>query len=789
MSEKKTSFQIDGMTCAACSTRVERGLNNVEGVTAQVNLATETASVTFDSDDFVREDFIQKIDELGYGVKQEIVSFKINGMTSGTCANRIEKGLKETRGIISAQVNQATELARITYYPDFIREKELSDRIEEIGYHAEKRTNALDSKEQSQKKMERKLIISALLSFPLILTMLDHLFGISLPGLLMNPWFQFALATPVQFIIGGQFYKSAYKTLKSRSANMDVLVALGTSAAYFYSVYEAIKATGTDYIPHLYFETSAVLITLILFGKYLEARAKGKTTGAITKLMALQEKEARVLRGDKEVYVAVDELELGDLMLIKPGEKIPLDGLIVEGESTLDESMLTGESMPVTKRKGEQIVGSTVNLNGTLTVEVNKVQSDSALAQIVKAVEEAQGNKAPIQRLADVIASYFVPVVLVISLITFIVWLSIVGVSDIHLALKASIAVLVIACPCALGLATPTSIMVGTGRAAESGILFKGGEHLEGTHKVDTLVFDKTGTLTKGKPEVTHYIGSDETLARLRACENKSEHPLAKSIVTYADEKQVTEKTVSTFMALAGLGIYAEVDGVEMYVGNKRLMDQEKIDVSAFESELNSYSNSGSTVMYIAENNEVKGLIAAADTIKDEAYEAIKALKEDGKDVIMLTGDHDRVAQAIAKELGITEVIANVLPTDKSEKISELKAEGRVVCMVGDGINDAPALATADVGIAIGTGTEIAIEAADITILRGDLTLIKEAIKLSEATIKNIKQNLFWAFGYNTIGIPIAAAGLLAPWIAGAAMAFSSVSVVLNALRLKRIKL
>ncbi len=789
MTKKKSSFQIEGMTCAACSTRVERTLNNLEGVKAEVNLATETASVAFDSDKFTREDFIQKIDEIGYGIKQEIVTFQINGMTSGTCANRIEQGLKEVNGLISARVNQATELAQITYYPDFITEKEVIEKIKEIGYEAEKRKDKPGSKERAQKNMEKKLIISALLSFPLLLTMLDHLFGVPLPAILMNPWFQFALASPVQFIIGAQFYKSAYKTLKSKSANMDVLVALGTSAAYFYSVYEAIKASGTDYVPHLYFETSAVLITLILFGKYLEARAKGRTTTAITKLLALQEKEARVIKHDQELYVPVDELKIGDLTLIKPGEKIPLDGIIVEGESTLDESMLTGESMPVTKRKGEQVVGSTVNLNGTLTVKVNRKQSDSALAQIVKAVEEAQGNKAPIQRLADLIASYFVPIVLLIALITFLVWLSLVGVDDIHLALKASIAVLVIACPCALGLATPTSIMVGTGRAAERGILFKGGEHLERTHKIDTLVFDKTGTLTKGSPKVTHYTGSKETLARLRACEAKSEHPLAKSIVKYADEDKLEKKEVTTFMALSGRGIYAEVDGVEIYVGNQRLMDDEGIDTSRFESEFTLYANKGSTVMYIAEDNELTGLIAAADTIKDEAYEAVKSLKADGKQVIMLTGDHERVAQAIAKELGIAEVIANVLPTDKSEKISELKSDGRVVCMVGDGINDAPALATADVGIAIGTGTEIAIEAADITILRGDLTLIQEAIKLSEATIKNIKQNLFWAFAYNTVGIPIAAAGLLAPWIAGAAMAFSSVSVVLNALRLKKVKL
>ena len=781
----KITMHIEKMTCAACSSRIERVLNKDEHMSAQINLATEKASIKFD-DTITLDEIINKIKKIGYDVKEQRIEFNIKGMTCAACSTRIEKVLNKMTGVISATVNLTTERATLVYYPDIINEQAIMKKIADLGYEAISRE---DNVAPSPDILERKLIISSLLSLPLLLTMLDHLLGISLPSILMNPWFQFLLATPVQFIIGWQFYESAYKNLKTGSANMDVLVALGTSAAYFYSLYEAIKSIGTDYMPHLYFETSAILITLILFGKYLESRAKGKTTEAITKLMALQVKEARTMIDGVEQMIEVSDLVVGNIIIVKPGEKIPLDGIIIKGSSTIDESMLTGESMPITKTINQKVVGATINLNGAIEVEVTKLENESVLSSIIKAVEDAQGTKAPIQRMADKIASVFVPIVIGIAVLTFITWIVIVSPGNVELALSASIAVLVIACPCALGLATPTSIMVGTGRAAEDGILFKGGEHLERTHKIDTIVFDKTGTITKGKPVVTMYEGSHETLQILASAEANSEHPLAKAIVNYALEKDLLLDEAEKFEAIPGKGIKALVKNEEILVGNRILMKESAIDISYYEASVISAEESGSSAMFIARSGELMGMIAAADTIKDNAIETMDLLKETGIKLIMLTGDNDHVAKSIAKEVGIETVYSEVLPGDKATKIKELQAEGREVAMVGDGINDAPALATATIGIAIGTGTEIAIEAADITILRGDLLLIPKAIKISEVTIRNIKQNLFWAFGYNTAGIPIAALGLLAPWIAGAAMAFSSVSVVLNALRLKRVKI
>ena len=638
--------------------------------------------------------------------------------------------------------------------------------------------------------MKLKLIISAVLSLPLFMTMLVHLFNVQLPSIFMNPWFQFILATPVQFVIGWQFYIGAYKNLKNGGANMDVLVVLGTSAAYFYSLYEAIKTIGNpEYMPHLYFETSAVLITLILFGKYLEQRAKSQTTNALSSLLNLQAKEARVIREDKEMMIPVEEVVVGDVLRIKPGEKIPVDGKVIKGNTSIDESMITGESIPVEKSIDEALIGSTINKNGSIEMKATKVGSDTALASIVKVVEEAQGSKAPIQRLADVISGYFVPIVVGIAILTFVIWITLVNPGQFEGALVAAIAVLVIACPCALGLATPTSIMVGTGKAAESGILFKGGGHLERTHQLNAIVLDKTGTITKGKPEVTDFTGDDETLQLLASAERGSEHPLAEAIVAYATEKDLTLKDVSSFDAIPGHGIKATIDGNEILVGNRKLMTDAQISVNQVEETLTNFEHQGKTAMLMAVNGQYKGVVAVADTIKETAPEAIKLMQDEGLEVIMLTGDNERTAQAIAKQVGIDSVIAEVLPEEKSNEIKALQDKGKKVAMVGDGVNDAPALVVADIGIAIGTGTEVAIEAADVTILGGELLLIPKAIKISHATIKNIKQNLFWAFGYNTAGIPIAALGLLAPWIAGAAMALSSVSVVTNALRLKRVKL
>lgn len=791
MMNKEVSLHVTEMTCAACSSRIEKVLNKNEHIQAEVNLATEKAVINYDDTEITTSDIVEKIKKLGYGVQEERVEFKVTGMTCAACSSRIDKVLNKTEGITSASVNLTTEIATVNYYPDLISTEEIIERIKKLGYEAIKREDeqAQSSEARATKKMQTKLIISAILSLPLLVTMLDHLFGISLPSIFMNPWFQFALATPVQFIIGWQFYVSSYKNLKTKSANMDVLVALGTSAAYFYSLYESIKTIGTSYEPHLYFETSAILITLILFGKYLEANAKGRTTEAITKLMALQVKEARVLVDGSEQMLPIYQVNVGDTLIVKPGEKIPLDGIIKRGNSTIDESMLTGESMPVTKVIEDEVVGATINLNGLIEVSVTTKEEESVLASIIKAVEDAQGTKAPIQRMADKIASYFVPIVVGIAVLTFIVWITLVNPGEIETALTASIAVLVIACPCALGLATPTSIMVGTGRAAERGILFKGGEHLERTHEVDTIVFDKTGTITKGEPVVTQFEGTNETLQLLASAEANSEHPLAKAVVNFAISKQLELIEATSFEAVPGKGIKANVQGVKLLIGNRLLMKDANVAIDLYEKKVTEAEEQGSTAMFIAENGKLTGMIAAADTIKESAIEAMNSLKKSGKELIMLTGDNERVANAIAKEVGIDRVYAQVLPDQKQEKIEELQAEGKNVAMVGDGINDAPALATANVGIAIGTGTEIAIEAADITILRGDLILIPEAIQMSEATIRNIKQNLFWAFGYNTAGIPIAALGLLAPWIAGAAMAFSSVSVVLNALRLKRVKI
>jgi len=794
MSEKNhTTLGITGMTCAACSSRVEKVLNKMDGVEAQVNLTTEKATVNYDLEKTSIDEITQKIENIGYGVLAEHAELDVFGMTCAACSNRIEKILNKQDGVKVATVNLATESAAIEYNPGLIDIDAMINKIKNMGYDAkpkieneEKQTH----KEKELQSMKTKIIVSAVLTAPLLVTMLVHLFNMTIPAIFMNPWFQFALATPVQFIIGWQFYTGAYKSLRNGGANMDVLVALGTSAAYFYSLYEAFMTIGNPaYDPHLYFETSAVIITLILFGKYLEARAKSRTTSALSSLLNLQAKEARVLRNGEETMIPVEEVVVGDRLVVKPGEKIPVDGIVVKGRTSVDESMITGESIPIEKDIEAIVIGSTINKNGVIEMEATKVGKDTALASIVKVVEEAQGSKAPIQRLADVISSYFVPIVVGIAILTFIVWFAFVQPGQMEPAMLASVAVLVIACPCALGLATPTSIMVGTGKAAETGILFKGGEHLERTHELNTIILDKTGTITKGKPEVTNFTGDKETLKLLASAEKGSEHPLAEAIVAYATEQEIDLVDVDDFSAIPGHGIEAKISGKNILVGNRKLMQDHHIEVGNAEQELINYEVDGKTAMLIAIDGEYKGVVAVADTIKDTAQQAIQELKDQGIDVIMLTGDNERTAHAIAKQVGIDQVIAQVLPEEKADKVKEIQLEGKKVGMVGDGVNDAPALAVADIGIAIGTGTEVAIEAADVTILGGELLLIPKAIRISRATIRNIRQNLFWAFGYNTAGIPIAAIGLLAPWIAGAAMALSSVSVVSNSLRLKRVKM
>ncbi len=786
-------LNVTGMTCAACSNRIEKVLNKMDGVDAKVNLATEQATVDYDKNSIKIDDITNKIENLGYGVQYDEVEFDISGMTCAACSNRIEKVLNKTGGVSNATVNLATENAVIEYNSNVLSEGDLIARIDNLGYGAAAKESAESREEKKGKELSRlkwKVVISALLSLPLLVTMLDHLFGMSLPAIFMNPWFQLAFATPVQFILGWQFYVGAYRSLKSFSANMDVLVAMGTTAAFGFSLFETYRwIIGATAEPHLYFEASAIIITLILFGKYLEARAKSQTSGAIKELMNMQAKEARVLRDGVETMIPAAEVAVGDALVVKPGEKFPADGVITKGRTSVDESMLTGESIPIEKNIEDKVIGSTINQNGNVVVEASRVGKDTALQSIIKVVEEAQGKKAPIQRMADIVSGYFVPIVIGIAVVTFLIWYFIASPYNLEPALIASITVLVIACPCALGLATPTSIMVGTGKGAENGILFKGGEHLEKTHNLDAVILDKTGTITKGKPEVTDFTGDEHVLKLLAAAENGSEHPLATAIVSYATEKEIEIPEVDDFMAIPGHGIEATIGSDRILVGTRKLMFDQNIEVENYDSEMTQYEYDGKTAMLVAVNNQIAGIVAVQDTVKDTAKEAITSLREQGLEVIMLTGDNRRTAEAIAREVNIDTVIAEVLPEEKAEQVKKVQAQGKSVAMVGDGVNDAPALATADIGIAIGTGTEVAIEAADITIMGGELTLIPKAINLSHQTIRNIKQNLFWAFAYNSAGIPIAALGFLAPWVAGAAMAFSSVSVVTNSLRLKKVKI
>ncbi|PFR52178.1 heavy metal translocating P-type ATPase [Bacillus cereus] len=801
--QKEANLQISGMTCAACANRIEKGLKKVEGVhDANVNFALEKTKIMYDPQKTNPQQFKEKVESLGYGIVSDKAEFTVSGMTCAACANRVEKRLNKLEGVNEATVNFALESATVDYNPDEVNVNEMKSAITKLGYKLEVKSDeqdgSTDHRLQEIERQKKKFIISFILSFPLLWAMVSHFSFTSfiyLPDMLMNPWVQLALATPVQFIIGGQFYIGAYKALRNKSANMDVLVALGTSAAYFYSVYLSIQSIGSsEHMTDLYFETSAVLITLIILGKLFEAKAKGRSSEAIKKLMGLQAKTATVVRDGTEMKILIEEVVAGDIVYVKPGEKIPVDGEIVEGKSAIDESMLTGESIPVDKTIGDLVIGSTMNKNGFLKVKATKVGRDTALAQIIKVVEEAQGSKAPIQRVADQISGIFVPVVVVIAIITFAVWMIFVTPGDFGGALEKMIAVLVIACPCALGLATPTSIMAGSGRSAEYGILFKGGEHLEATHRLDTVILDKTGTVTNGKPVLTDVIVADgfheeEILRLVGAAEKNSEHPLAEAIVEGIKEKKIDIPSSETFEAIPGFGIESVVEGKQLLIGTRRLMKKFDIDIEEISKSMEELEREGKTAMLIAINKEYAGIVAVADTVKDTSKAAIARLKKMGLDVVMITGDNTQTAQAIAKQVGIDHVIAEVLPEGKAEEVKKLQAQGKKVAMVGDGINDAPALATADIGMAIGTGTDVAMEAADITLIRGDLNSIADAIFMSKMTIRNIKQNLFWALAYNGLGIPIAAFGFLAPWVAGAAMAFSSVSVVLNALRLQRVKL
>ncbi|MDI6907060.1 MAG: heavy metal translocating P-type ATPase [Thermoanaerobacterales bacterium] len=790
--ERSATVAVGGVTCAACVARIERRLNAMEGVReARVNLAAGKATVMYDPRRVGLAAIVRAITDLDYTVETATLNLDITGMSCAACAARVERRLAAADGVLAASVNPANNRALVTYLPAVTGLSDLKRAVEETGYGVAvpESPRASDGKIPGSGEAARQrfwLIVAALAAAPLSYAMFAEVFGLPLPMFLMDRLFQFMLGTVVQFGPGFQFYRRSYLNLRHGSANMDVLVALGTTAAYVYSAANTFFLNG-----FVYYETSAIIITLVLLGRWLEAVAKGRTSQAISKLIALQPRTARVIRDDAEIDIPVDEVRAGDLVVVRPGERLPVDGVVREGHSSVDESMLTGESLPVEKGPGDRVTGATINRHGSLIFEATRVGRDTALAQIIRVVEEAQGSKAPIQRFADVVAAYFVPAVVGIAAVTFLAWFF--GTGALRPALLNMTAVLVVACPCALGLATPTAIMVGTGRGAEMGILIKGGESLERAWKLNTVVLDKTGTITRGHPAVTDIVpfgrdlDPDGLLALAAAGEKNSEHPLAQAIAAYAAERDLSLPPVSDFAAVPGLGVRATVGGQSLLLGNRRLLEGEGIALGpADEVVLDRLEKEGKTAILVAAGGRPLGTVALADTVKEHSREAVTRLKEMGFNVVMLTGDNERTAGAIAAQVGIDEVRAQVLPEHKADEVARLQREGRTVAMVGDGINDAPALATADLGIAIGTGTDVAIETADVVLMGGDLRGIVSAIRLSRRTMVKIRQNLFWALIYNTLGIPLAASGVLNPIIAAAAMAFSSVSVVTNSLLLRR---
>ncbi|HAO5597305.1 TPA: copper-translocating P-type ATPase [Listeria monocytogenes] len=729
-------------------------------------------------------------------VRQDLNVF---GMTCAACSTRIEKSLNKADGVEKANVNLVTENAAVYYDPEVTSTEDLIKVVKHAGYDAAEKMSKEEKDavlEKNFKKEVRRFILSAVLSLPLLLTMVTHIpyihemaFAETI-GNWINPTIQLVLATIVQFYIGWRFYDGAYKALRGKSANMDVLVALGTSAAYFYSVVEYVRhIIDPSVMPHYYFETSAVLITLILLGKLLESYATSRTTESIAGLLELQAKEATVICEGKEWLVPVDSLKIGDVILVRPGEKVPMDAEIISGETSIDEAMITGEPVPVEKKPGDSVIGATINFDGAFQAKITKRMEETVLESIIRLVEEAQGIKAPIQRLADRISGIFVPIVLGIAAVTFIIWYLVTGTVD--GSLEAAIAVLVIACPCALGLATPTAIMAGTGKGAESGILFKGGEHLERTSKVDTIVFDKTGTLTEGKLEVSDKkAANDQFFPYLFLMEQQSEHPIAKAIIKMLEPENMDVSAIKQgkIRAKAGHGMTGNLDDSKVELGAYRYVSSLTTTPKEDDELIESWMHAGKTVVAMAIDGVYAGALALSDTPRPEAKEAIQKLKAQGIKTAICSGDQSVVVENMAKDLGIDMFFAEQLPNDKSALVEKLQQDGHIVAFVGDGINDAPALAASDIGISIGTGTDIAIETGDVTLVSHRLTLIPETIELSKATMRNIRQNFFWALAYNCAGIPIAALGLLAPWVAGLAMAFSSVSVVTNALRLKRYK-
>jgi P-type Cu+ transporter len=809
MSElKQISLPITGMDCANCATAVERSIKKIDGIDqVHVNLASERASFEHSGGNKAIFEVIEKVTKAGYGIAVGEARFIINGLEDEQSSSTLENSVKELTGITQINVNWISGKVNVKYIPTLVTQTEIRDQIKKAGFKASILGDQhLDTEElirqQEFQKQRKDLYLGLLLTVPLFLLSMSRDFG--LIGDWTNQpwvnWLMWALATPVQFYVGRKYYSGAVQSIRNKSANMDVLVALGSTAAYLYSLPILFR-----WIPgHVYFETSAMIITLIKTGKFLEAKTRGKTGQAIKNLLSLTPDQALVIRGSSEVHIPVSEVNLGDTLIVNPGTKIPVDGVIISGQSSVDESMLTGESLPVEKQIGSDVIGGTLNKQGSFKFEATKIGKDTALAQIIRLVEEAQGSKAPIQRIADRVSAIFVPAVILTAIITYLVWQFIAvsapgsGSSQFARAMLNAVAVLLIACPCAMGLATPTAVMVGTGRGARSGILFKSGAALERSGKISTIVMDKTGTITNGKPILTDIgllssknkeVTEDQIIRIAAIVEQRSEHPLGEAIVAEAKNRGLIIEDADRFSSIAGKGVKAVVNGKQVLVGNTSLFEDEKINWAEAEDKISFLRNEGKTVMLIAIERELAGWLAVADTVKSNAEEIIAELKEMNLKVIMITGDNQQVAEAIASQVGIKGVMAEVLPGGKAARIKELQEKGEVVAMVGDGINDAPALAQADVGISLGTGTDIAIAAAPITLIRGDLAGITKAIKLSKITLGTIKQNLFWAFFYNIILIPVAAVGLLNPMLAAGAMAVSDVFVIGNSLRLNRKKI